>query len=221
MARLNFTIKDIPPREPNEGPATEKQLDYLRHLARFRESEIQGLGKWQASYLIDRAKALRDEIRFGNIGVKKKKGCGCLSVILLIIILAGLISIGNRDSERPPKAKQENAPKIVPKAEKETPPKTQPEDGTRQDQRPPIPADQAITPKSEFLTTFEGVNLPVTVITTEAFDRLNEEGKETAIPIGSIVNVEKRGEKGTLTTHIKGALFVGSELRLSGKVKPR
>jgi len=125
----------------------------------------------------------------------------------------------DRDSQTT--SKPRDSPKVVPKVEKETPLKEQPKIAAGQDQRPPIPTDQAIIQKSEFLTTFEGVNLPVTVITTEAFDLLNQEGKETAIPVGSIVSVEKRGEKGALTTHIKGALFVGSELRLSGKVKPR
>jgi hypothetical protein len=46
-----FQIKDL---EPDEEPATEKQIGYLKHLAvDVDERELRQLGKWQASDLIE------------------------------------------------------------------------------------------------------------------------------------------------------------------------
>ena len=81
-------------------------------------------------------------------------------------------------------------------------------------------AKRAVT-EPQILKTLEGVPLPRTVVVTESLNLLNERGKETAIPVGSIIKIEKRGEKGSLTCQIDGALFVGNELRFFGKVKMR
>lgn len=74
-------------------------------------------------------------------------------------------------------------------------------------------------PEPQILNSLEGVSLPKTVIVTESFNLLNEVGKETKIPVGAIIKIEKRGEKGSLTCEIDGTLFVGNEYRLFGKVK--
>ncbi len=50
---------DVSERQKDEEPATEKQLAYIRHLApgaRPEHGELEGLGKWQASALIDQIK---------------------------------------------------------------------------------------------------------------------------------------------------------------------
>jgi hypothetical protein len=76
-------------------------------------------------------------------------------------------------------------------------------------------------PEPQILNSLEGVSLPKTVIVTESFNLLNEVGKETKIPVGAIIKIEKRGDKGSLTCQIDGTLFVGNEYRLFGKVKAR
>jgi len=50
---------DVPERQKDEEPATEKQLAYIRHLApgaKSEHGELEDLGKWQASALIDQIK---------------------------------------------------------------------------------------------------------------------------------------------------------------------
>lgn len=48
---------DIPDRQPGEEPATQKQKDYIRALViSIEEAQLNGLGKWQASALIDQIK---------------------------------------------------------------------------------------------------------------------------------------------------------------------
>lgn len=47
----------LPDRQPGEAPATAKQLDYIRQLVvSIDEEQLQQLGKWQASSLIDQLK---------------------------------------------------------------------------------------------------------------------------------------------------------------------
>ena len=67
--------------------------------------------------------------------------------------------------------------------------------------------------------SFEGMALPATRVTTDEISLLNEAGKETVIPSGSVIEITRRGDKGTLTMTINGALFVGHESRLLGKTK--
>jgi hypothetical protein len=56
--RIELTI---PEREEGEEPATEKQIAYLKHLApNLRGHDLSGLGKWQASSLIDDIKAQQE-----------------------------------------------------------------------------------------------------------------------------------------------------------------
>jgi len=199
MAKVEFTVKDIPRKKPGEEPATQKQLEYLRQLAPFKESDLKNLGKWQASYLIDQAKEIRDRISHGKLR-RKKQGCGCLSIVVLVLAIGVLVKLGqdshSDSTDKKPTSKAQESHKQV-------------------------PLEQPTLPKSDLVTTFENINLPVAVITTKEFDLLNEVGKETTIPVGSVIMVEKRGDKGALTMHVKGALFVGNELRLSGKVKLR
>ncbi len=55
---------DIPEREEDEEPATEKQLAYIRHLAPGTKPEhggLEDLGKWQASAIIDQIKEEKEQ----------------------------------------------------------------------------------------------------------------------------------------------------------------
>jgi hypothetical protein len=55
----------IPDREPNDtDPATENQVRYLQKLADWEDPSIlTGLGKWQASALIDQIKDTKDDFQ--------------------------------------------------------------------------------------------------------------------------------------------------------------
>jgi hypothetical protein len=71
------------------------------------------------------------------------------------------------------------------------------------------------------ITTLENVALPITLVSVAEFPLLDNTGKQTTIPVGSIVSVESRSPSGTLTTRINGGVFVGNEERLAGKVKEK
>lgn len=90
---------------------------------------------------------------------------------------------------------------------------------------PPAPTGgndpKGVVPESQVLTSLEGVALPKSVIVTEQLSLLNEAGQEARVPIGSVIRVVKRSDKGTLTMTIDGASFVGHESRLAGKAKWR
>lgn len=73
--------------------------------------------------------------------------------------------------------------------------------------------------KSKDAGSFEGSEFPVSVNTTQPLSLLNKDGKDTPIPPGSTIKIVSRAEKGTLTMEINGAVFVGNESRLAGKVK--
>jgi hypothetical protein len=90
------------------------------------------------------------------------------------------------------------------------------------------PEAQATKPETEVakpetepsgILSLDGMVLPITLVTTAPITFLNAEGKETAIPAGSVIKIAKRSDKGTMTMQINGALYVGNEMRLSGKVK--
>jgi hypothetical protein len=52
---------DIPVRMPDEEPATKKQKDYIRSLVlEIDEQQVNSLGKWQASALIDQIKIQKE-----------------------------------------------------------------------------------------------------------------------------------------------------------------
>ncbi|MEI6654158.1 MAG: hypothetical protein WCP45_05265 [Verrucomicrobiota bacterium] len=225
MAKAKISIKDVPPRERGEESATEKQLDYLRRLTKLNESDLARLGKWQASNLIDIAKMMRDQAGFSRTKITKKTGCLFLIVVAIIMFFA--IVAGMKGTKSPPNSDDKPNPKLhdttnaSPGVENKTPPIAKPGNPPGNDLLTPLPTDQTPSKKSEFLTNLEGVSLPLSVISTDEFTLLNEAGKETDIPIGTIIKISERGAKGSLTTEIKGKLFVGNELRLLGKVKPQ
>jgi len=225
MAKVYFTIKDIPKRAANEGPATKQQLDHLRSLAPFKESDLADLGQWQAAYLIDQAEEIRNQI--GSGPVKATGGWWKLVRVILILLLSAATAkiLFDWYSNREPQAnsQQQASSGKSPEAGHQTDPFANiPTDGTKIPNQPHGHSDAKPTaPSSGTLTTLDGVTLPIDVISTERFELLNEVGKETAIPIGSTIHIETRAAKGSLTMHIKGAVYVGNELRIFGKVRLR
>jgi hypothetical protein len=92
-----FTI-NIPDREPDDThPATEDQVRYLRKLADWKDpSVLTGLGKWQASALIDQIKDAKDDFQSeldAGLTPPTKAGAGVpigvwIAVGFLVLLLA-------------------------------------------------------------------------------------------------------------------------------------
>jgi len=93
---------ELPERGPDEPDATERQLGFIRHLLEEIEAEgfsldIESLGKWQASSLINRLLEIKDGVESDRVIVQDTvcesesvdSGYGSLfkMIILLIIIL--------------------------------------------------------------------------------------------------------------------------------------
>lgn len=58
-----------PDREPNEPDATERQLDFIRSLVdSISEDDLAGLGRKQASFLIDAIKHEKRELQADTLG---------------------------------------------------------------------------------------------------------------------------------------------------------
>lgn len=155
-------------------------------------------------------------------------GCGVVMLVILLLAWKGCTSLMH-ESKNPatsqPLESKSSAASQTPTNQSAGDTKELPKAEKNQEQPPTIkPEKKPITPlpeESRILSTLEGVGFPITVLSTDQFELLNETGMETPIPVGSVIKIEKRGVKGSLTMQIKGAMFVGNELRLLGKVKLR
>jgi uncharacterized membrane protein YcjF (UPF0283 family) len=101
MAKANFSFK-VPGREDDEPDLTAKQLSFIQHLAEEISAEglskdrVRGLGKLQASALIDRLIEIRD----GTEGEKLIRTTSAKSnwmgyvvlAVVVLVILAWLLS---------------------------------------------------------------------------------------------------------------------------------
>ena len=225
MAKAYFTIKDIPKRGVDEGPATKSQLAQLRSLAPFKEADLANLGQWQVAYLIDQAEEIRNQIRAGP--PKPKWGVTRFALILVIgVATAGVVKRlmdHSAATARQASSKLQDATAKAPASGNPADPFAQLHSDTAKNPSPAhAPPDTKPTPPTAgTVTTLDGVALPIYVISTARVDLLNEAGKEVPIPAGSTIRIEKRGAKGSLTMHIKGATFVGNEMRILGKVRLR
>ena len=84
----------LPEREPDEPPATESQIAYLKTITRdLDEGEIRKLGMKQVSVLIDKTKVKRDAFTNELIAKRLAQKSGCMSSILLLVVLYALILI--------------------------------------------------------------------------------------------------------------------------------
>lgn len=77
-------INEIPDRGIDEEPATAKQIAYLRNLCEMPESDLQGLGKWQASYVIDEILRVK---KANNAAPSSTSNIG-MAIIIAIVIIA-------------------------------------------------------------------------------------------------------------------------------------
>lgn len=162
--------------------------------------------------------------------VAQKSGGGVGTLVVAIILFAIIVSMVTSNRERfqgtrndcaaPPVApsagqkvgaeKAADTPAVVP-----PPPPSRTVTGPEREVPPQPHKDLPDAP------SFAGIALPATVVVTEQVSLLNGAGQETVVPSGSVIQITKRSDKGTLTLQINGALFVGHESRLLGKTKPR
>lgn len=223
MSDVKRAIRGIPPKQDKEGPASDKQIGYLRSFGYFPEKLIADLGMWQASYLIDKAMQIkeseenepRQRLRGKTKPTQYSLG-GCLILIVGALIVGTVLTqtCGHKStvSEIPPARRTVTPPKFAkpPELPEINPPPTE---------EPPTVPIKPIIPQLPGIASFEGMTLPVSVVVIESFSLLGSTGKETTMPIGAIIKVTNRTERGTLTMENKGALFVGNEARLIHKVK--
>ena len=208
MANIKKAIRNIPERQPDEEPVSQRQIGYLRSFGYFSEKLIKNLGVWQASYLIDQAKLIKEEDSATQNKSRKKGGCGTLIFFLLVLFLViGIVSKCPESENDNPSNDSESKSEV---ANSENPVKPE-------GQAAPVPEQiSEVVEKSLDLTV---IQYPVTVVTTEKFELLNEVGKETPISEGTIINIESRSDLGTLKMTIGGELFVGNESRMIGKIE--
>ena len=82
----------LPEREPDEPPATESQIAYLKTITKdLDEGEIRKLGEKQVSALIDKTKVKRDAFTNELIAKRLAQKSGCMSTIILVIGLYVLL----------------------------------------------------------------------------------------------------------------------------------
>jgi hypothetical protein len=94
MANKSKIRLEIPERGSNEPDATEKQLRFIEHLLDEIEAEnlpleLDNLGKWQASSLIDCLITFRDGIESDKVIIKDHRGSsgGLLKLLFWLIVI--------------------------------------------------------------------------------------------------------------------------------------
>jgi len=91
--KVNFEVED---RQPNEGSATKKQLDYIRSMLRdVDESKLNSLGKWQASSLIDQIKVEKEIFTKEKVEEYRNRH-RFVAVFIFLIVAAIIIFIARR-----------------------------------------------------------------------------------------------------------------------------
>lgn len=233
MNPIITAIKGMPPREAEEPAASESQLVHLRSFQIFSESTVRDLGVLQASYLIDQAKKIQEYEEAEKISAAKRNSKRGLGSLVALVLILGAVFWGGKQYlgsvGQPP------SPDSVQRVETGASPstgKTQgaviPEEGHPQGVVDSTPSSAGaiggdkktqLSPDLYELTTFAGLELPMSVRVVEALDLLNKVGKETTIPVGAIITIEERKNLGSLTMKIDGEVFVGNESRLLHKVR--
>lgn len=92
---------EIPDKEKNEAPATQKQIDYIHHLTPEIEKsgiDLSGLGKWQASTLIDQIlgsqNQLNEDIVTGNVPqTDDDQKSGSKGFKLALVLIIGIVVV--------------------------------------------------------------------------------------------------------------------------------
>lgn len=218
MADIKSALRNIPEKQPGEEPANEGQKGYLRSFGYFSEKTIKELGALQATYLADQADLIKRE-GSANIDIHQRKPRK-LARPIIIVVLLGLIALVhfkgkelfNRKADvlADPAARESEAP--APEV-----PKSAGDRKASDSRADPAPVPAPEVPEKPL--DLAAVQYPAILVATDPFVLLNSAGKETTIAVGTLIKVVKRSELGTLTMEIDGALFVGNESRLVGKIR--
>ncbi len=223
MADIMRALRNIPEKQKGEERANEGQKAYLRTFGYFSEKVIKDLGVLQAAYLVDQAELIKAD-GSANIDTSRKKPRklgGLVRLVVLCAILGLAIVIGKKflgprtdgATTRSESKTEGSLPEASGNAggqkesrmeggQKRADPITEPRPGS--------------SGKSLDLATIE---YPATVLATKSFSLLNPEGKETPIPVGTMIEIAERTDLGTLKMQIDGELYVGNESRLAGNVE--
>ena len=219
MADIKRALRNIPEKQPGEEPANEGQKGYLRSFGYFSEKLIKDLGILQAAYLVDQADLIKEE-GSANIDTSQKRPPKLGGFVRLIFLLGVLLLVAvlvrnflNSEKDDPINNSDSKIEASIPEGSvKEAIKKTRPEG-----QAAPVPGQ--ISEAVEKTLDLAVIQYPAIVVTTEKFELLNKEGKETPISVGTTINIVKRSDLGTLKMEVGGELFVGNESRLIGKVE--
>ncbi len=220
MSKEKYNVRTIPAKQLGEEPASENQISYLRLLTDMSESDLQSLGKWQASTLIDIAVHFRDSQSRAASGPSKSGVIG--KIVILIVLLAGgwtgYTYITGGSTESLVSAAKPSGKTAAPHGSSK--PVRQPAEVTgtpAESSNAEIPSRPAASTGT--LTTLEGLVLPVQLLATEGITLRDPTGMEVSLPAETTIKVTSRSDHGTLSMEINGALFVGNESRIAGKVK--
>ncbi|QTN31654.1 hypothetical protein HZ994_04725 [Akkermansiaceae bacterium] len=223
MADIKGALRNIPEKQTGEEPADEGQKGYLRSFGYFSEKLIKDLGALQASYLIDQAELIKAE-GSANIDLSGKKsgklgGLVRLIVLCAVLILAIVIGkkfLGSGTDDQATRSESQTD-KSLPEVSGNAGGQEGSQMEGAQKTEDPITEPQPDSGwKSLDLATIE---YPATVLCTKGFSLLNHEGKETPIPVGTMIEIADRTDLGTLKMQIDGELFVGNESRVAGNVE--
>lgn len=232
MPSVKRALLGIPPKQPNEEPASERQIGYLRSFGYFTEKTILSLGMWQASYLIEQAIQIRESEKGAHdqqLEPRKGKSSPGFAKWVVLFVVAFLVFFGvgkllmSRAGDSEPHSKEIPLPfssQVTPKegtptakAETAPPPAAPPV------VPPPPKVIEDIDPVSGVVRKLASTLLPVTIETVDEISLRDEAGKETPIPPGVALQINKRTPGGTLTLVSSGKTYVGNEDRLLGKVR--
>ncbi|MGJ8642189.1 MAG: hypothetical protein ACSHX9_02175 [Luteolibacter sp.] len=233
--KIPLDLRYISEKEEGEESITDKQIDYIIHLTGCKSKDIEHLGKWQASELLDEIIDERDENReidrdlSKGSGKSKKQGCSCLWAFVLLVVVcffAGKCAIESETAE-PLNQQPEEKPELIraadakPTEEPVSIPDEQPITAEPIAEETPIEsmAEDIPDQTDEILLTLEGVELPADLLVLSEVQLLNPAGKETVIPADAKITILSRKEGGTLTLRSGGETYVGNEYRLKGKVR--
>jgi hypothetical protein len=172
---------------------------------------------------------------FSSVGItlkRRKIASGRVSLILLVVILV-VMGVGGkvlvdfylqkqkaRLADSPRQTEASAMPEaMVESPTAEPPPVELPPLASPIEAPPPAPAVASKPAGIESLDTFIGLKLPLELRVIKSFSLLNPSGKETEIPMGQVITIQKRSKLGTLTIDIKGYVYAGNESRLVHKVE--
>jgi len=205
MKNYSVIIDNIPDRGDKELPATAKQLDYLQHLGIFEDNYLDTLGKWQASYLIEKVKEAKENLAIDIVKSRRKKSTNIRSAwklaIIFIIAIWGLFKIISPWKEE---------------ANKSTPIILSNKLSNKNTESLPPEKTEIIEPP---ITVFNQLILPTSIISTEDLILKNVDQVAMKVYKGSKITIDKRSESGLLSMTINDKFYSGYEDLLMGKVK--